>query len=90
MYAASMRSDLSIKFKPEFGHVGIIVLDAELDVDPLNLSPESISGKFTGDVENQIIQFELNLADVELNYIGKKYRFERLDRTGAFTLRRGW
>jgi hypothetical protein len=85
-----MQYKLTIKFKPEFGDEERAEFESELDVDPLNLSPEFILGRFTGITDDQIIQLELNLTDVDVNYIGKKYKFEHLDRAGTFFLHRRW
>jgi len=85
-----MQYTLSIKFKPEFGAERIVPALAELDVDPLNLSPQSICGAFIGIEEDQIIQFELDQEHIEVVFKMKKYKLEQLDRSGMFTLIQGW
>jgi hypothetical protein len=85
-----MKYTLTIKFKPEVGDERMSEFESELDADPLNLSPGSIPGKFIGVSEDQIVQFELDLEHAWVKYKSKTYRFDYLDRSGAFVLRRGW
>lgn len=85
-----MRYQLSIKFKPESGEQQGVLVEAELDVAPLDHSPEFIAGQFINVSEDQVIQFELDLPDLEATYRSKKYKFECLDRVGTFRLRQGW
>ena len=81
---------LSIQFTPEGGDERIVEVQAELEVDPLDHSPRVISGRFIEPREDQVVQFELDLADAKVWYRSKKYGFERLDRVGTFNLRLGW
>jgi len=81
---------LSIQFTPEDGDEQIVPVQAELEVDFLDHTPRAISGRFIDSNEDQIVQFELDLADTKIWYRGKKYAFERLDRVGTFSLRQGW
>jgi len=81
---------LSIQFTPEDGDEQIVPVQAELEVDFLDHTPRAISGRFIDSNEDQIVQFELDLADTKIWYRGKKYAFGRLDRVGTFSLRQGW
>jgi len=81
---------LHIQFTPERGDERIVPVQAELVVDPLDHSPRAISGRFIEPNEDQIVQFELDLANAKVWYRNKKYGFERLDRVGTFNLRQGW
>jgi len=81
---------LSIQFTPEGGDERIVEVQAELEVAPLDHSPRAISGRCIETNEDQIVQFELDLAGAKIWYRNKKYAFERLDRVGTFSLRQGW
>jgi len=81
---------LTIQFTPEYGDERVVEVQAELEVDPLDHSPRAISGRFIEPNEDQIVQFELDLANATVSYRNKKYAFERIDRAGTFELRQGW
>jgi hypothetical protein len=81
---------LSIQFTPEHGDEQIVPVQAKLEVNCLDHTPRAISGRFIDSNEDQVVQFELDLADAKVWYRGKKYAFERLDRAGTFSLRQGW
>lgn len=63
-----------------------VIAETNLEADPLGF-PDSFAGKLAGVTEEQLIQFR---DAVEVGFLGKRYKFSRLEKDGKFELRKDW
>jgi hypothetical protein len=85
-----MTESVSIHFTPEAGREHIHTLLASIAISNLRSTPDLVEGRLIDATEDQIVQFELELTPVVVNFRGKRYSFASLRRTGEFKLQKAW